>query len=365
MLNVHRSISRAWAFAFCCAAPCAALAQVFSQPAFTYDAEFEQEARTIDTTSGLPVCSQPWSIQFDAQSAPIDLDQVFGSIQGGCPLVVLKRRILAGSFISPTAASLSLLSRISASASSEIASFGTASGFASSNMSARINLSDWTIATVSFDAAANSGLVNAQSVASAQFHGPLDPLTDTGVVFAEAWSGATSYASVLSQVLLPPGTYELRLSGVCSFAATIAPEYLARSQATVLFNSLVPGAPPPELDLNADGLVTADDACLWVKTPTDANGDGNITQDDLLFLMGIARAGGSTVTDSNNDGLPDQCACPADWNADGNLDFFDIVAYLGQFASGDLATDLTGDGFLDFFDLLNFLGLFSGGCPVG
>lgn len=56
-------------------------------------------------------------------------------------------------------------------------------------------------------------------------------------------------------------------------------------------------------------------------------------------------------------------ACVADFNADGELDFFDVQAFLSAFAADDPAADLTGEGTLDFFDVQAFLAAFSAGCP--
>jgi hypothetical protein len=51
----------------------------------------------------------------------------------------------------------------------------------------------------------------------------------------------------------------------------------------------------------------------------------------------------------------------------GELDFFDVQTYLGQFSGDDLAADLAPvgapDGVLDFFDVQVFLAAFSAGCP--
>lgn len=55
--------------------------------------------------------------------------------------------------------------------------------------------------------------------------------------------------------------------------------------------------------------------------------------------------------------------CPADFTGDGQLDFFDISAFLGAFGDGDSTADFTGDGQFDFFDISAFLVQFSAGCP--
>lgn len=55
--------------------------------------------------------------------------------------------------------------------------------------------------------------------------------------------------------------------------------------------------------------------------------------------------------------------CQADFTGDGNLDFFDVSAFLGLFTANDPAADFTGDGNFDFFDVSAFLALFTAGCP--
>ena len=55
--------------------------------------------------------------------------------------------------------------------------------------------------------------------------------------------------------------------------------------------------------------------------------------------------------------------CPADFNADGELNFFDVQAFLGAFSNLDQSADFTHDGLFDFFDVQEFLALFSAGCP--
>ncbi len=55
--------------------------------------------------------------------------------------------------------------------------------------------------------------------------------------------------------------------------------------------------------------------------------------------------------------------CPADLTGDGELDFFDVSAFLSAFNANDPAADFTGDGNFDFFDVSAFLSAFNAGCP--
>lgn len=56
-------------------------------------------------------------------------------------------------------------------------------------------------------------------------------------------------------------------------------------------------------------------------------------------------------------------SCAADFNADGNLDFFDVSAFLNAYIAADLSADLDSNGELNFFDVSSFLAQYSAGCP--
>ena len=54
--------------------------------------------------------------------------------------------------------------------------------------------------------------------------------------------------------------------------------------------------------------------------------------------------------------------CRADLDGDGELTFFDFLAFQNLFAAGDLRADFDGDGVLTFFDFLAFQNEFAAGC---
>lgn len=56
-------------------------------------------------------------------------------------------------------------------------------------------------------------------------------------------------------------------------------------------------------------------------------------------------------------------SCQADIDGDGELTFFDFVAFQNLFVAGDPAADFAFDGRLDFFDFLAFQDQFVIGCP--
>lgn len=55
-------------------------------------------------------------------------------------------------------------------------------------------------------------------------------------------------------------------------------------------------------------------------------------------------------------------SCPADFNADGGIDFFDYLDFVDAFSSNDPSADFNQDGSIDFFDYLDFVDAFSIGC---
>ncbi len=55
--------------------------------------------------------------------------------------------------------------------------------------------------------------------------------------------------------------------------------------------------------------------------------------------------------------------CPADFTCDGELNFFDVSAFLVALAANDPAADLNNDAQLNFFDVSDFLNHFADGCP--
>jgi hypothetical protein len=69
------------------------------------------------------------------------------------------------------------------------------------------------------------------------------------------------------------------------------------------------------------------------------------------------------MTESRTFTIEAVSSCSADITGDGQLDFFDVSAFLTLFGAGDLAVDFSGDGSLDFFDVSAFLAAFGNGCP--
>ena len=81
---------------------------------------------------------------------------------------------------------------------------------------------------------------------------------------------------------------------------------------------------------------------------------------NTITVVAVEDSGNTNVlTETVTLGSP----CPADVTGDGNLNFYDISAFLTAFSSGDPAGDFNGDGQFNFFDVSAFLTAFNAGCP--
>lgn len=64
----------------------------------------------------------------------------------------------------------------------------------------------------------------------------------------------------------------------------------------------------------------------------------------------------------NPDGTLGAPACPADFNWDGQVDFFDYLDFVEAFAAESAAADVNADFQVDFFDYLDFVAVYAEGC---
>jgi hypothetical protein len=88
--------------------------------------------------------------------------------------------------------------------------------------------------------------------------------------------------------------------------------------------------------------------------PRDADGDGT---NDLDW----SAIDGDQYLNLSNPVI--DLPCPADLTGDGNLNFFDVSAFLAAYGKEDPAADFTGDGNFNFFDVSEFLAQYGEGCP--
>lgn len=77
-------------------------------------------------------------------------------------------------------------------------------------------------------------------------------------------------------------------------------------------------------------------------------------------LADVAAPDYGHLMESTNETLS---VCIADFTGDGELNFFDVSAFLAAFGTGDVIADLNSDGAYNFFDVSVFLGEYVAGCP--
>ncbi len=98
-------------------------------------------------------------------------------------------------------------------------------------------------------------------------------------------------------------------------------------------------------------------------------GGGNNLRSKISDLPVVAghnytiRVGGfSTNRGAGNLRLSMPPACPADFNQDGVVDFFDYLDFVDAFAANTPTSDFNSDSVVDFFDYLDFVDAFAAGC---
>jgi predicted outer membrane repeat protein len=181
-------------------------------------------------------------------------------------------------------------------------------------------------------------------------------------VFPQAGTITVNYSCVNSM----PGNYVGRGPG----CITVGPQYADQFGPDNILGttdddlSLLPGSPC--IDAGDNGRLTADFADVDID-----NGLGEITPLDLarnprrVDDLGTVDTGlgASPITDM---GAREFVDCPADFNEDGFLDFFDyddyVACYEGFGCPPGKTADFNGDGFADFFDYDAFVFAFENGC---
>lgn len=100
----------------------------------------------------------------------------------------------------------------------------------------------------------------------------------------------------------------------------------------------------------------------WTTTAGTVQLDGG---EQVIRFVNLGSAGQGYNLDSLAFSATETPPCSAADLAEpyGQLDFFDVSAFLSAFAANDLLADMNGDGTLDFFDISAYLGVFSAGCP--
>jgi hypothetical protein len=99
----------------------------------------------------------------------------------------------------------------------------------------------------------------------------------------------------------------------------------------------------------------------------DVNLDGVVNETDRTIAQShVGQAGGWAQGDVDGDGQITSAdvtlICPADFNGDGQSDFFDYLDFAAAFDAETCSADFNGDCQVDFFDYLDFVAAFDVGC---
>ncbi len=164
---------------------------------------------------------------------------------------------------------------------------------------------------------------------------------------AAGGTSPTAYITTLNEgIALDPGTqHEIRWLTDDDVGATTA-DLLLSTDGGQTFTTLIAA------DLSAPGGlynwtvpdVATSQAVVRIVV-RDADNNSGFDDTDMVFAI---------------NGSP---PCPGDFNGDGEVNFFDVSAFLDAFSNELPEADLNGDGEYDFFDVSLFLAAFSEGCP--
>jgi len=95
----------------------------------------------------------------------------------------------------------------------------------------------------------------------------------------------------------------------------------------------------------------------FLRDENTTNNLGQVVYDEWVIN------GKSPIVEMDFGMLELPTACLADLTGEGELNFFDVSAFLAAFSVEDPVADFTNDGMFNFFDVSAFLNAFSAGCP--
>ena len=108
-------------------------------------------------------------------------------------------------------------------------------------------------------------------------------------------------------------------------------------------------------DTSTNGHVDATPMPSLIEWSADCNNDGIVDFGQILD---------GTLLDADANGIPDICEqCTTDLDDNGQLNFFDIAAFVVFFQTQDPRADYNADGLFNFFDFSEYLTAFNAGCP--
>lgn len=114
-----------------------------------------------------------------------------------------------------------------------------------------------------------------------------------------------------------------------------------------------PGGPPNRVDTVENVFIESAEPGAWTieVVAREINEDGNPATPGADAHFALVIKGGQTTS-----------LCRVDFDGDGRLTVFDLIAFQRAFVDGDLRADFDGDGVLSLFDYLLFQVAFDTGC---
>lgn len=108
----------------------------------------------------------------------------------------------------------------------------------------------------------------------------------------------------------------------------------------------------------------------------DSDANATVALDGMLYIGGTdgiiheMNPDTGTITRTFDTGIEIQAmipetgiiSCPADYDADGDLDFNDVSNFINLYNNQLVPGDTNGDGLFDYFDISRFLSFFNAGC---
>ncbi|MBU6413402.1 MAG: hypothetical protein KGS45_07995 [Planctomycetes bacterium] len=102
-----------------------------------------------------------------------------------------------------------------------------------------------------------------------------------------------------------------------------------------------------------DGFLPAPEDVFTVITAASVSGD---------FANVIVPTGLEVIVEPTATSVRLRVTCPADFNHDRAVDFFDYLDFVVEFAGATPLADFNEDSVIDFFDYLDFVSAFAAGC---
>ena len=201
---------------------------------------------------------------------------------------------------------------------------------------------------------------------------PLDQRFESNTIDPVAWFTVTNTEAVYDS-----GTFAARLSDNATLRSNDIPLLqFGFVQPYLYFNAWVDGSVSPDDTLSVEVVTVGGDweTLATISASELSTSPGFINLDMPIYTWGVdnmevrftTSTSGAFYLDDVYLGVeaPSSACSDADLAEPfGELNFFDVSAFLSAFSANEPAADLNGDGQYNFFDVSGYLTLFNAGCP--